>query len=259
MGAGNPKQKPAGRVRARPTSPAGGGGPGHFRDADSFRGDDKHEGTVRHAKAPARAVKVSAPAATAAVKRRKAPITKPYAKQIASQSGPVITGGVRMQVLRDKPNDETVDPDSSAETRFDVTYELGGEAYKTTDGKITSFTKKVVFRSSITIQTAYRPEAKSNDTSRYGRGTTPADKASGNVTLGFHESCHRAEIIEYLTTTPYPVFTGKVGMTEDEFNAAKDEFKAAVEAFNAGLDELGPAVDEVGDCTKSDWQAGTCK
>jgi hypothetical protein len=258
MGAGDKKRKPAGPVRARPTSPAGGGGPGHFRDADSFRADEKQDDTVRHAKAPAGRAKVSAPAASGTVKRRKAPITKPYAKQIASVSGPAITGGVRLQVLADKMNDAEVDSES-AETSFDTSYELGGEAYNLVDGKIKSFTKKVVFRSSVTIQTAYAADADPNHTSKYGRGTTPADKASGNVTLGFHESCHRIELVAYVTNTPYPKFAGKVGMTEEEFLAAKEEFEDAVKAFNAGLDELGAAVDEVGSCTKSDWLAGTCK
>jgi len=127
------------------------------------------------------------------------------------------------------------------------------------DGKVKSFTKKVVFRSSITIQTAYGPNASPNHDSKYGRGTTPADKASGNVTLGFHESCHRKEFVDYVTSTPYPKFTGKVGMTEEEFLAAKEEFEEAVKSFNTGLDNLGAEVDEVGSCTKSDWLAGTCK
>jgi hypothetical protein len=260
-GGGDPKRKAAGPVRARPTSPAGGGGPGHFRDADSFRADEKRSETVRHAKAPAARLKVSAPAASGTAKIRKAPVTKPYAKQLVAVTGPAVAGGVRLEVLADQMNDPTIEPPSSAETKLEESYEFGDGSWQTVNGKITSITKKMVFRASFTIRTHYLPGASPNDTSKYGRGTTRADKAAGNVTLGFHESCHRDEYIKYLTSTPYPKFKGKVGMTEEEFAAAVEEFDEAVKAFHAGIhaDSLGEAVDEVGDCTKSDWEAGRCK
>jgi len=263
MGAGDPKKKSTVPVRARPDSPAGGGGPGHFRDADSFRADEKRWDTVRHAKAPAGRLEVAtaADAASGAVKKSKAPKTKPFTKQIASQSGSEITLDVRVQVLADTMNDDTVERPSSADTRYETSpglNEFASASYKTMDGKITAFTKKLVVRGSYIIRTHYRPGASPNDDSEYGRGTTPTDKASGNVTLGFHESCHRDEYVDYLTSKPYPKFTGKVGMTEEQFSTAVDEFADAVKAFNAGLDALGPAVDEVGDCPKADWETGKC-
>jgi hypothetical protein len=42
--------------------------------------------------------------------------------------------------------------------------------------------------------------------------------------LGFHESCHRADLIEFLQKQPLPSYRGKVGMKEVEFNAASKTF-----------------------------------
>jgi hypothetical protein len=53
------------------------------------------------------------------------------------------------------------------------------------------------------------------------------------------------------------VFGGTVGMTEDEFLAAKEAFDSGWASFGDDLDALGDAVDEVG-CTKTEHLAGTC-
>jgi hypothetical protein len=250
-----------------PNAPAGGGGPGHFRDADSFRADEDPDETVRHAKAPA--VRMLATDAAAqptsgsagAAKRQPPPQTTTMTKQIASQSGPEVTMDVRMLVLADEMNDSTVKKPASAETRVLVSpglRKVEGMSWKAANGKVTAITKKLVVRGTFSVRTSYRPGADPNHNSEYGRGTTAQDKASGNVTLGFHESCHREEYIDYLTKTPFPTFKGKVGMSEADFQAAVDEFTEAFKAFGAGYQGLGSAVDDVGDCTQSDWEAGRC-
>lgn len=61
----------------------------------------------------------------------------------------------------------------------------------------------------------------------YGRGRTAADELAGNVTLGFHESCHRADLLNYFRNTAPPVFAGKVGDTNAAFKKAVDAYTQA--------------------------------
>src|SRR5207249_4387630 len=95
---------------------------------------------------------------------------------------------------------------STAAVRYNLpTYESSGHTIASLEGKFE-------VKGAITIQTAYGPGAKPNDTSGYGRGTTDADLANGDVTLGFHESCHRADFLAYAHAHPLPEFTVTVGM-----------------------------------------------
>ena len=111
----------------------------------------------------------------------------------------------------------------------------------------------------VTIQTRFGT-GKPDDDSAYGRGTTPGDIAAGNVTLGFHESCHRKDMISYLTNTPLPAFTGKPKMNTDEANAAVAKYQedclayfaagraGSVAATDITVDDLLPAgTDETAD------------
>jgi hypothetical protein len=268
QGAGEPNSEIVTRRRVPPNAPAGDGGPGHFRDADAFRADEEPDETVRHSKTPV--VRAFAPDAAAqptsgpagGVTRQPPPKTTTLDTVLATQSGPEVNMEVHMLVLVDQMNDDTVPSKASAETRILLSpglERIEGAEWETMNGKITKVTKKLIVRGTFSIQTSYRPGADPNHDSKYGRGTTAADKASGNVTLGFHESCHRDEYIAYLTSTPFPKFNGKIGMSEKEFKAASKEFNDAFKAFGAGYRKLGAAVDEVGDCKQSDWQAGRCK
>jgi hypothetical protein len=251
-----------------PNAPAGSGGPGHFRDADNFRADEDPDETVRHAKAPpVRMLAVDAAAqptsgSTGAVTRQPPPKTTPISQKLAQQAGPELLIDVQLLVVADKLNDNSVKKPLSAETRCMPS--PGVEKVNAPiwnidqNGKVTSLKRKLIVSGSYTIRTSYRPGADPNHDSHYGRGTTAPDKASGNVTLGFHESCHRDDYIGYLTKTTFPTFRGKIGMTAVDFEAAVEEFTAAFDAFGKGYEGLGAAVDEVGDCKQSDWEAGNC-
>ena len=72
------------------------------------------------------------------------------------------------------------------------------------DGNITRFNGKFRWRGTITVQTRYASDSRPEDPSCYGRGTTVADRQSGRITLGFHESCHRADYVAYLQGHPFP-------------------------------------------------------
>jgi len=105
----------------------------------------------------------------------------------------------------------------------------------------------------IYIKTAYGPDQSATHTSEYGRGTTKDDEKDGNTSVGFHESCHRNDFIQYLETKAKPTYGGKVGTTKKDFKMAGEKY---VKDFERYLDEMeknsGKHTDEVG-YTKSEF------
>jgi hypothetical protein len=258
MGGADPKtgdRKPTGDVH--PDARAGGGGPGYFRDASSFLDEPS---AVRQARSPAKRLRVAqAIAPAAAAKAQKPPSTVTLTKSLIAPKNAVIDFDVRVSVLADQHNSRSV-PTNMGKTTVSLSgglKRIPAMSWTTANGKIARITAKLIVRGVYSIRTSYGRGAKPKDVSLYGRGTTKADRASGNVSLGFHEWCHQQEYLNYLTTTPFPVFGGTVGMTEDEFLAAKEAFDSGWASFGDDLDALGDAVDEVG-CTKTEHLAGTC-
>jgi len=125
--------------------------------------------------------------------------------------------------------------------------------------KITSFTNTI--HMSATIQTRYGTGSP-DDISAYGRGTTVADQQAGDITLGFHESRHRADYLNFLRNTPIPQFSGTNGMTEQDFTQATDDYKRAWEKYFKDLSDKSVSdTDEVGNPTRSAWcqsNPGSC-
>jgi hypothetical protein len=104
------------------------------------------------------------------------------------------------------------------------------------------------------IQTTYASGASPSGKSAYGRGTTDDDKKKGNVTLGFHESCHRQDHQDYIKNHALPVFGGKAGQSVDDYNAAYDTYVEAVATYQGASDTNSFNVtDEVGNPTKSQF------
>ena len=105
-----------------------------------------------------------------------------------------------------------------------------------------------------TIQTTFATGANPNGKSAYGRGTTDEDKKNGNVTLGFHESCHRQDHQDYLKNHTLPIFGGRVGQTPDEYDKAYTAYVEAVNTYKLASDSNSFNVtDEVGNPTKSQF------
>jgi hypothetical protein len=99
----------------------------------------------------------------------------------------------------------------------------------------------------VTIQTLYSPGSKSTDISGYGRGTTDDDKKAGNVTLGFHESCHRADYLQFVKDNALPVFMGKIGMTVTQYKTAASTYLDALKAYRSKVKKYTrDRTDEVG-------------
>lgn len=106
----------------------------------------------------------------------------------------------------------------------------------------------------IKIQTLYSPGSKSTDISGYGRGTTDDDKKTGNVTVGFHESCHRADYFQYVKDNAFPQFTGKIGMKVAEYKAAAAAYLDALQTYRNKVEAYTKdRTDEVGSPRQSQY------
>jgi hypothetical protein len=112
---------------------------------------------------------------------------------------------------------------------------------------VTKVTAPLQIKGTIVIQTVYGPGASPTDPSAYGRGTTPEDEEAGHVSLGFHESCHRADYLRFLRTQPLPAFRGKVGMSRADYEEAAAEFDRKMKEFFKRLErDSFNRTDEVG-------------
>jgi hypothetical protein len=254
MGATDPrKRNPDSMPDTHPDAPAGGGGPGRFRDANSFLNDDRLSETIRHTKTPSSRfwlaqANVGVASATGAMKAKKPPKTKVSTSTLVTLSTPEVDFDIEVRVLADRLNFGKIGA-KVAQTRarpVGGVKQSKGMKLQAQDGKVVGLTRKLVIKGSYRIQTRYGRKAKSTDVSVYGRGTTAQDKTSGNVTLGFHEWCHQQEYLDFFTNNPFPVFTGKIGMSEEDFLEAAEQFNNDFDAYVAALKSLGPNVDEVG-------------
>jgi hypothetical protein len=80
----------------------------------------------------------------------------------------------------------------------------------------------------ITIQTSYHPTAKPDEPSQYGRGTVPGDP---HKSLRYHEGQHGVDFLHFLRTNPLPTFQGKVGDTQQQFQAAQKQYQDDMKAY----------------------------
>lgn len=107
----------------------------------------------------------------------------------------------------------------------------------------------------VDIQTQYGADPEAD--AAYGRGTTPEDIAQGKVTLGFHESCHRDDLLGYLRNTPIPTLNAKVGDKKADVDKAIAAYAKAWPAYFAtARSESKTKTDETGDPTLSAYKAG---
>jgi hypothetical protein len=120
--------------------------------------------------------------------------------------------------------------------------------YDSKDGKITKFFGKFSFKGTIQIQTFYRSGVNPTDLSCYGRGTTKRDVENRDITLGFHESCHRDDFTAYLKSNALPDPPEMhIGMSVDVYEKAARKFKRSLEQFIADMRaDTKSQTDEVG-------------
>ena len=188
----------SGRV-AHPDAPAGGGGSGNFRSS-STTGIKQDGEMLPDPQAPStRQVDpglVQLAGETEAAKANRQP-----GPTIAADSADEVVHGI--VTLKLKADQSAVSGITGALTSFD-NINNGGQINIHSDetGNVDGVTNGLAW--TIEIVTQYGSGDPQADAA-YGRGTTKPDKDAGNVTLGFHESCHRADLLNYFRTEAIPV------------------------------------------------------
>jgi hypothetical protein len=229
---------------AHPDAPAGGGGPGSFAHTQL---------------APPPGL-LGSPVDDAEVGRLDTDVVRPPnvppatdAKRfgvIKRQSGELIDILIELEVLPDSP---TGGPRRSGKTfvEFPRFVFPGGRGE---GGKVVEFKGKFQWKGAVTLQTRYGAGATATVLACYGRGTTEDDVRARDVTLGFHESCHRRDYIDFLKANPLPEAPVlKVGMTEAELAEAKRQLTRKMASYSKALDDFSVArTDEVGQRRQSD-------
>jgi hypothetical protein len=226
-----------------PDAPLGGGGPGAFAPTSPLNADEGSDlpnpwqpgplGTDPPAipldtPKPANAPPATTPQSLGAIKEVQNDLVdyKVEAEIVADGSGGVTTG---------------------AKTSFSRVPSKSPD-YDSADGKITKFNGKFTFKGTIKVQTNYAADANSSTLSCYGRGTTDTDVKNRDITLGFHESCHRADYQAYLKANALPdPPTMSVGMKASDFDRAAADFSKALNEYWADMEsDSVTKTDEVG-------------
>ena len=182
------------------------------------------------------------------------PIAEGRAVDVVTGHVTFATNGFDISIVPD-----VIDPrlGSRAETRIDINWQLPGYQWQWQGGqkRITAFNAPPPV--TVRIQTFYGPHVTAASRSGYGRGTTPQDIAGDRVTtrstsLGFHEGSHGLAYVEFLEANPAPQFTGRVGMTEAQFQAARNQwandlrdYSRRIRAFSTRfVDCVGTTIDQ---------------
>jgi hypothetical protein len=229
-----------------PDAPSGGGGTGYFRTAGATRtngGSDE----LAHPDSP-EAPRLDTGVLDQARQLNAGAVTRQPAPEVKTPQVQVIKG----MTVTIKPDEKGVASAGSALT--DVTNRDGGAQYTHDNATLKVISWKVV-PYKVDIVTQYGT-GKPNDDAAYGRGTLQSDIDAGNVTLGFHESCHRNDMLAYLKDHDLPAFVGKTGISTTEGDAMIKAYTDAVDGyFQAARDHSVTVTDEVGKKTKSQWEA----
>jgi hypothetical protein len=247
---GRPKKKSATKVPAEwkntqgqvvpMNAPTGGGGPGRFRVP--YKNDPvKDRSSLPLFGSPmtrtADPIQIQMVAAKAAAGKNS------NSPPVVLQASSSVINGVTVIVSPDLNGVEGI-----VGANTDAEYANNVE-YTTANNVIDSFTAPI----SVTIQTSYG-SGKPTDESAYGRGTTVSDVANGDTTLGFHESCHRTDYVNYIKNNAPPKFAGTKGMKVERFEQAKVEWiKAWAKYHKHLLDASMKSTDQVGNPTLADF------
>lgn len=237
-------------------APSASSGCGNFREPCTIGEQNAVLNSPAHPKGPAsklwvaQAGKTPVSSISKPVKPKPPPKTVPSISTLKSKTTSKVEINIKAQVLADGTSGN-IDAKSAKTSVNSTGVHWNAPRYTSQEqgGKkiITSLSGKFKFKGTITIQTMYGTKAKKTDISLYGRGTTKDDKKKGNVSLGFHESCHQKDFLNYLKNKPFPKFEVKVGMTTTDYDKAVAEFKTAFNKYMNDMDaESKKSTDEVG-------------
>ena len=133
-----------------------------------------------------------------------------------------------------KPDTTTTSFSGRAQTDFE--FDTWNFNFRTQGGKVTSFTGPG--KPKVTIQTTYGSGVTATSASGYGKGTAAEDIKAGKTTLQFHEGRHGSDFLEFLRTNPFPTFTGTIGMSVKDFQAAMETYKNARTSYKSRMDDF---------------------
>ena len=241
---------------AHPSAPLGSGGPGNFSPPIPMNADDGSDlpspwrpgplglddpvAIPTDTPTPANAPPATNPQSLGVVKQVQNDFTdyKIEAEIVADGSGGVTTGA------------------NPSVTRIAST----SPSYDAVDGKITKFSGKFTFKGTITIQTNYAADSNTSTLSCYGRGTTGTDVKNRDITLGFHESCHRADYQAYLNANALPDPPAmSIGMKASDYDAAAAAFSAAISKYYKDMEaDSIKKTDEVGFTLSKSNKTNSC-
>lgn len=239
---------------AHPDAPSGGGGPGSFGQARPL-GDAELTGhrdpqfVPPHPDAPTPLKGNETPKTTGA-RPNPAPVqtADENAVELLKKKTALLDVDVKYQVKADVIDSSI----SGAATKFDIPFPDFSPPDKPNKGDPGTMTWKIT----IEIGTKYESEDMRGFSSCYGKGTTDSDRKAGDITVGFHESCHRQDYSNYLDNNALPEPPDlKQGMTLNEFNAAQNKFTLAYNDYAPAMRAKSDTdTDEVGH-KKSVWVA----
>lgn len=256
-----------------PDAPAGSGGLGRFRTPGSLGAEGNDTFDVRHPRAPSVRFETLSGDEKAEVldtgvkvieKPRNPPPKTVPEKKVLKKTLPTFDLDVILEIVADDDagtisGARTV-LNGSGVTLEGVDFEIvpapGQTKAKPTD-KIVALAGKAKITGTATIQVVYGTvggqRVKPEEEAAWGRGTTTADAAAKDITVGFHESCHRDDYVTYLMANlPIQSASFKVGMTVAEHGAEvtrigtalNNWFKAAETASRTKTDEVGTKMSE---------------
>ncbi len=240
---------------AHPDSPLGGGGPGLFREARPLGGDGGSE-TAKdsefvppHPDAPIPLQGNETPATTGA-KAKPAPTqnANETAVELLKKKDAFLDVEVKYQIMADEIDSSI----NGAETKFAIPYPEFSPPDEPNQGDPGTMT----WKTTIEIRTKYESDEMRGFFSCYGRGTTPEDRKAGDITVGFHESCHRNDFVDYLKNNALPALPKlKTGMTKNEFTVEQNKFTVEYNKYEPAMKTRSDTnTDEVG-LKKSTWKA----
>ncbi len=228
---------------AHPEAPLGGGGPGSFLPAVPLNPNQDSDLPNPWQPGPLGTDPPAIPLDTPKPPNAP-PVTNPQAlgtiKEVQNQ---FVDYKIEAEIVADGSGGVT----TGAKTRFSRV-SSSSPGYDSAGGKITKFNGKFTFKGTITIQTKYAADSNANTLSCYGRGTTDADVKNRDITLGFHESCHRDDYQAFLKANDLPDPPDmSIGMKSSDYDRAVADFSKALNKYWADMEaDSVQKTDEVG-------------
>ena len=216
---------------AHPNAPLGAGGPGNFSPRFPLNANLESDLPSPSQPGPIGAVPLDTPTA-APTPANAPPVTNPASLGIIKEVQNEFTDyKIEGEVVADGSGGVP----TGAKTSFSQVSSTS-PTYDSDAGKITKFQGKFTFKGTIKIQTKYAADSTADSLSCYGRGTTNTDVTNRDITLGFHESCHRADYQAYLkaNTLPDPP-PMSIGMKAADYDKAAAAFGTAIMKYYSDM------------------------